>query len=51
MAKEFTVREVKNGYVVAYQDEVEGHEVECVFTKFFQVQRFIKDYLQSKDSD
>lgn len=48
MAKEMSVREVKNGYVLVYQDEVDG-EQELVFTKFFQVQRFIKEYLNSKE--
>lgn len=48
MAKEMSVREVKNGYVLVYQDEVDG-EMELVFTKFYQVQRFIKEYLNSKE--
>lgn len=48
MAKEMTLREVKNGYVLVYQDELDG-EQELVFTKFYQVARFIKDYLNSKD--
>lgn len=49
MAKELSIVEVKNGYVVTYQDEVEGYEQQLVFTKFFQVQRFLKEYLQEKD--
>jgi len=50
MAKEMTVREVSNGYVLVYQDPVEG-EQEVVFTKFFQVLRFIKEYLKDSENN
>lgn len=48
--KELSIREVKNGYIVTYQDEAEG-EVEIVLTKYFQVQRFVKEYLNEKNMD
>ena len=48
MAKKYLmVRAVKNGYVVEYEDDVDGL-TETVFAKYFQVMRFIKDYLKEE---
>lgn len=45
---EVVIKKVDNGFVVEIQREVDGDFVEktLVFTKFYQVQRFIKEQLK-----
>jgi hypothetical protein len=48
--KEITIREVKGGFIVTCHDAAEG-EMETVFTKMYQVQRFVKEYLNEKNAE
>ena len=51
---EFNVRKVDNGFVVRIdgEDPVDGYvEKELVFTKDFQVLRFLKEQLKKKDAE
>ena len=47
-AKSITIRQVANGYVVETDHPIDG-EKEMVFTKYFQVQRFVKEFLSEKE--
>lgn len=47
-SKTLVVRKVSNGYVVETQHEVDG-DVELVFAKYFQVMRFVKDFLKEEE--
>jgi hypothetical protein len=47
-SKTLTVRTVANGYVVETDHPVDGAQ-ELVFTKFYQVQRFVKEFLNEKE--
>ena len=47
-SKSITVRTVANGYVVEADHPVDGVQ-EYVFPKYFQVMRFIKEFLKVED--
>lgn len=47
-AKNISVRVVSNGYVVECDHPVDGVQ-EYVFAKYFQVMRFLKDFLKVEE--
>ena len=47
-SKTLVVRKVANGYVVEAQHPVDGDQ-ELVFAKYFQVMRFIKEFMKDED--
>lgn len=46
--KTLTVRLVANGYIVEADHPVDGTQ-ELVFQKYFQVMRFVKEFLKEED--
>jgi hypothetical protein len=47
-SKTLSVRTVANGFVVETDHPVDGVQ-ELVFTKFYQVQRFVKEFLKEEE--
>lgn len=46
--KSLSVRQVANGYVVEVDHPVDGVQ-EMVFPKYFQLMRFVKEFLKDED--